>query len=568
MARMYPSKLTEAFSGFNVPAERSLYEKLSRELPDDYHVFHDVVWDDPSLDDSKKAGQIDFVIVHPHYGLIALEVKGGRCSYDPDFRAWTSMDRDDNRMEISDPFDQAKTASRVLMKLLRSRPRLDDMFIPHHYAAAFPDCAFGARDLRGDVLSWQVVDQDGLYDLKTTIHRLFEKSFPSGKIAGDGGKLILQGVKEIYGDRALSGKVLAAQRVRAISDKLIRLTEDQLGILEVLREHKRLVIRGCAGSGKTTLAVHKARMLSEEGKRVLLVCFNQPLGWHLGSECEGFENITVGHFNGFCFDWLTEIGKTVKPVDTDQWWSVTFPNSVADEIDAIPHRFDAIIVDEGQDFKEAYWLLLEMFLADPERGVFYIFADASQNIYQGNAELPMISAPVNLNRNLRNTNQVFDLVRRTCELTDAIKPSGVDGPKVEFVEYSNEKAMINEIGSVLGRLISEQLTPDDVVILGTKSQRRTVLKYGTKIGPFLLVEQIEARNELVTMTVHRFKGLESPVVILCELDGDLKYNLKEILYIGMTRATSMLFIMTHSKTLDSQLVLSETEVNKKANSQQ
>ena len=50
MARMYPSKLTEAFSGFNVPAERSLYEKLSRELPDDYHVFHDVVWDDPSLD--------------------------------------------------------------------------------------------------------------------------------------------------------------------------------------------------------------------------------------------------------------------------------------------------------------------------------------------------------------------------------------------------------------------------------------------------------------------------------------------------------------------------------------
>ena len=552
MAKMYPSKLTEAFSGFNVPAERTVYEKLSRELPGDYHVFHDVNWDDPSLEESKKAGQIDFVIVHQDYGLIALEIKGGRCSYEPDLRAWSSLNRKDNRVEITDPFDQARTASRIIMKLLLKMPKLSDTFIPHHYAAAFPDCTFiKRRDLRGDVKSWQIIDQESFHDLKTSIHRLFTQSFPGEKLSERSGKLILQGVKQIYGDRPLVGKVLAVQRIRDISNKLIRLTEDQLGLLKHLREHLRVVIRGCAGSGKTTLAIHKARMLSEQGKSILFVCFNQPLSWYLKRECQDYENIVVGHFHGLCLKWLEEINKRIEPENSDEWWSETLPNTVADEIDAILHRFDAVIVDEGQDFKDSYWLVLKMLLYEPEKGILYAFVDSNQNIYHISSELSAISSPFNLDQNLRNTDQVFEIVKRACDLPKDIKSSGVSGPKVEFLEYSDNSHMILLIEKIIGKLISDHLTSKDIVILGTKSQKRTSLKYGKKIGPFTLAEQHGTARDLVTMTVQRYKGLESPVIILCELDDELKHNVKEILYVGMTRSTGMLIVLSQKTYLDN-----------------
>jgi superfamily I DNA/RNA helicase len=45
-------------------------------------------------------------------------------------------------------------------------------------------------------------------------------------------------------------------------------------------------------------------------------------------------------------------------------------------------RYDAIIVDEGQDFRDHWWIPLEDLFADAHRGVFYIFLDPGQNIYQ------------------------------------------------------------------------------------------------------------------------------------------------------------------------------------------
>ena len=52
------------------------------------------------------------------------------------------------------------------------------------------------------------------------------------------------------------------------------LTEEQSRILEETEYDKRKIFLGGAGTGKTFLAMEKARMLAEEGKRVLLTCFN------------------------------------------------------------------------------------------------------------------------------------------------------------------------------------------------------------------------------------------------------------------------------------------------------
>jgi len=43
-------------------------------------------------------------------------------------------------------------------------------------------------------------------------------------------------------------------------------------------------------------------------------------------------------------------------------------------------QYDAIIVDEGQDFQEPGGTLFSL-LYDQETGIFYIFFDSNQNIY-------------------------------------------------------------------------------------------------------------------------------------------------------------------------------------------
>ncbi|WP_342384413.1 ATP-binding domain-containing protein [Agrococcus sp. KRD186] len=49
-------------------------------------------------------------------------------------------------------------------------------------------------------------------------------------------------------------------------------------------------------------------------------------------------------------------------------------------------------------------------------------------------------------------------------------------------------------------------------------------------------------------TVHRYKGLESPVVIVTDVDG-VSPDWEDLLYVGMTRATERLIVLTSLEEL-------------------
>lgn len=547
MAHMHPSRLTDAFSASRVPSEKRVYLKALEELPNQYHVFHDFLWDDPSLDEAKTAGQIDFVVVEPGRGFVTLEVKGGRCCYEPELRSWSSIDRHGESAEITDPFDQAAVASRVILKLLLRNPNLSRAYLPHHHAVIFPDCVLDKRDLRANVKGWQILDQESLFNLRASTKTLFDYAFPKGALEPRIGQALIAGVRALWGGRELEGKELVTQRVREISDQLIRLTDDQLTVLRMCQDHRFCLIQGCAGSGKTTLAVHKAKLLAESGKNVLLVCFNQPLGEHLKKLCEGCERIMVGPFLELCMDWLNEAGSPLTRKDASSFWEDELPNAFTTRFDYIKHRFDAIVVDEGQDFKENHWLMLEMLLSDPTEAYFYIFSDGLQNIYRGSGKYPVKTMPIKLLQNVRNTNQIFSVVKSVCDLPEGTKPSGVNGPAVSFASYSDDNDMHAHIDGILRNLIQQGFRGGDIVLLGTKSQKRTSLRHGQKIGQFRMVGERHEPADLLTMTVHRFKGLESPVVILCELDESLLSSLEEVLYVGLTRPIAYLYVLYHGE---------------------
>ena len=53
-------------------------------------------------------------------------------------------------------------------------------------------------------------------------------------------------------------------------------------------------------------------------------------------------------------------------------------------------------------------------------------------------------------------------------------------------------------------------------------------------------EGIRANNTVLIDTIQRFKGLESPIVILWGLDTIDLTRSEELLYVGMSRAKSLL----------------------------
>jgi len=92
------------------------------------------------------------------------------------------------------------------------------------------------------------------------------------------------------------------------NQELLRLTEEQMVVLDSLAAHKRAAIEGAAGTGKTVLALEKARRLAKNGARVLLLCFNRPLAadlrrqadWLRQAEGLATDGLRVETFHDLC----------------------------------------------------------------------------------------------------------------------------------------------------------------------------------------------------------------------------------------------------------------------------
>ena len=69
------------------------------------------------------------------------------------------------------------------------------------------------------------------------------------------------------------------------------------------------------------------------------------------------------------------------------------------------HKFDAVVVDEGQDFHELWWTSLESVFRDPhDKTCYYVFFDPNQNLYVQEPCLPEeFGQPYLLQENCRNT---------------------------------------------------------------------------------------------------------------------------------------------------------------------
>ena len=337
MANMIPTTITEQTES---GAERKLFPVFRGGLDDSYTVFHSF----NLLTKNRKGkfidGEIDFLVFSPDKGFLVIEAKSGAIRYDGSTGTWYQNEQPLKRS----PFAQAVHAKYQLLYFLEAHLgyTLQATFA---HAIFFPDVftEIGALPSGGEPeISLTGWDMQNVGKRAADIFQSFqkEKTRPlNEKQVGD--------IRNVLIPYCEYGTSLTDQ-LGKVKQQIFVLTENQCHYLEFIRRHHWAKIEGCAGSGKTVMAVKKTRELAAEGKSVLLLAYNRMIGEHLTKSVADMKNVKASTYHKFCIEKLREAGwlKEQPSYDSD-FFDKQVPELYAKLMDKQPVQYDAVIVDEG-----------------------------------------------------------------------------------------------------------------------------------------------------------------------------------------------------------------------------
>lgn len=516
-------------------AELELYEAFEK-LPDEFTVFHSVKW---FAKVRGTVGEIDFLIAHPRRGMLVMEVKGGVIKLENG--DWYSTDRNGRTSEIKDPCEQSERNRRALSDWLADDFRTKRFNYALFPAVALPDSRVD-RDIRPDCPQDIFIDMRHLPDLPTRLHQIFDYWQARADAKNqrmDGQAAITALVDLLVPSRQLQPRIADVfERERR---KIEELTQQQFLILRVLRMQKRAAIVGGAGTGKTMLAMEKAQQLLDDDYRVLFLCFNQSLKQWLESSLR-HPNVTVATFHGAVgtiINWAG-VGRPSPGRFYEQAANLLSDAAQALQAQQSDKLFDALIVDEAQDFEDTWWIPLPDLLKDPDNGVFYVFFDDNQRIYTQISNIPMSSEPLLLSDNCRNTQHIHARLSPYMQERHETVCLGPEGRPVEVIGAENPQAARRALQSLLNRLVNEEgIRTEDIIVLTAASEKRSQWKQDEKLGNFILSWYLDTEMELAVRvaSIFSYKGLENAVVILTELDMVSRGEIQsQLIYVGLSRA--------------------------------
>lgn len=369
--------------------------------------------------------------------------------------------------------------------------------------------------------------------------------------------------------------------------------------LEIGDGHR--IVRGVAGSGKTLLLVSRAKIIAEDGsKRVLVLCFNKALAVHLRNCFEEFPNIDAVHFH----KWGASQGADFTENATqygEQLLQLLYGGS------ADAGRYDAVCIDEGQDFDRTWFLCAKEALKEPDDGDLLIVMDGNQNLYRRRS-FTWSSAGINargrvlpqgrfdLNKNYRNTFEILHLAREFAQSSieddddvalqaALVEPSAAvrRGSKPVYYQASTRAQENTQIINVVKQILAEpskcgnNIRPSDVAILyprlfeELRADRNALLDDLAKLAPVSVMgkpypwdggKNTTPVSETIRVnTIHSSKGLQYKAVIVCWVDtlpfksnDEIAKSDSALLYVAMTRAEDKLVMTSTGRSAFTEIL--------------
>jgi hypothetical protein len=558
MARLIPKIAVQDIS---LKPERDVAHALVEQLPQDCIVYHSYPWlradrNEKSGKTTLKEGEADFVVVYPALGLLIIEVKGGTVEYDAECHLWYRCPPNGYRYEIKDPFHQANDNMHCLVKevVRHSFPGEECLPCAFGYAVVFPDCEYTGPMPPGAENSILLTTKDLPY-LDRRIPDILKNWCRTSK-PRPLSKNELDGVVKALSPAFQLLPVLF-RSIEEQEELLFRLTQEQMRVLDILQKHKRAAVEGVAGSGKTMLAKAQAQRFADQDLKTLLVCYNRVLAEWLKTSLPGEYDgkITVSNFHRLCHEYCSNAGiKFITGSDlNEEFWKDRAPELFMQAIEKTDVRFDAIVVDEGQDFFPNWWIPLEM-VSSEEEVPFYLFYDPAQNLFVGdNLAIPNLGTPVMLPTNCRNTSRIAKTCSRIKGVDIQARDDAPEGDETIVRVAARPDQQVKICEQIIGEWIHKgKLKPSQIAIQSPRSREKSPLANIEKLNGLPLVESVDKWNAgegILFMTIRSFKGLEADAVIVIDVlpTDTLPHFTSADLYVACSRAKHLLAVLPRSE---------------------
>jgi len=537
--------------------ERDVAQVLVDQLPDEVRVFHSYPWLRPDRNDrtgkvTLREGEADFLILWPELGFLVLEVKGGDIEYGAESRRWYRKLPNGGERDIQDPFEQAnKNLHEIVGRMKEKEYHGKNPPFSFGYAAVFPDCKYDGEMPPGadPAICLSAGDLGQMDKRLRRALKSWSRSDPPKAIGdGDMDKVMRVVLPEF---RILP---VLFRTIEEQEEALFRLTEDQARLLEFLGTNSRAAIEGVAGSGKTMLALAQAGRFAAEDKKTLLVCYNKTLAsWLRNSIPADYkELIEVFHFHALCSEWCRRAGITFNPGGGgDDFWTHEASELFWQAVDAMEDRFDAVVVDEGQDFAPDWWEPLALINKDTDEGNFYVFYDPAQNLYnEEGSSIPALGEPFVLPLNCRNTRSIAHTAGEVLHQEIATHPRAPLGIDTEVIHEEVGEGVAKYIEGWIKEWVKKQgIRPSQIVIMSPFKQMNSHLRHHHHFSGVSLTEDLDewrADKGILYTTIRSFKGLESDIAVLVDVvdPGSLDMFTRADLYVACSRAKHVLKILS------------------------
>ncbi len=524
-------------------AERKVFNYLNETPLEEGYAFHSVGL---PVHEKKSYSEADFIVV-TRYGVLCLEIKGGQV--DCNNGVWEFIDRNGNKsFKNEGPFDQAAGALFALKEaLIKQIPWARN--ISFATGVIFPDITFSYRGVS--------VIPEIIYDFSSS--NSFDEyianchSYWNDRNRRRYSELTdtdIEQLKKVIRDD-LHFVPSMGSVVDSVDEQLIRLTEEQIRVLDALEENDRLLINGPAGSGKTLIAREHARKCAKNGKRVLFLTYNKILSEYL-DKANAESKITYKHFHGLISDYV--------PIDSSKvsdsnYYTTILPEQLLKYLSTHQTaQYDTLIIDEGQDLLNVkYFPVFEKLLKKGlYNGSWMILYDDNQNLFNRKRFDKAMEAlqryyPVKfkLTKNCRNTEPIalFNKHVSGIESGNAI----IDGENVNILSY-NDNHFSEKFDELIDGLFASGVKASDIIVLSPVALQNSILSsYAGKYADWIQKFTCDTdENKIRYATIQAFKGLDSKIIIAVDIERENISEKNVVVYTLLSRARALLYIVTNT----------------------